>query len=148
MTLGDNEVECDWPTSLTVLLNCSIGQLSGLLFQPQSSPSPSAIGLFLLLTFIPLFTIGGSKGGRQGRAPPLWVQILSFSCSFWENLGKIIGWRPYLGGWRPPVWEILDPPLFTALISGVSPFFIFALISAPKGNRILAHLMQPSSATR
>ena len=26
--------------------------------------------------------IGGSKGGRQGRAPPLGVQILSFSCSF------------------------------------------------------------------
>ena len=26
--------------------------------------------------------IGGSKGGRQGRTPPLGVQILSFSCSF------------------------------------------------------------------
>ena len=51
------------------------------------------------------------RGGARDARPPLWVQILSFSCSFWEILGKIIGWRPHLGGWRPPVWEILDPPL-------------------------------------
>ena len=36
-----------------------------------------------------LIYIGGSKGGRQGRAPPpLGVQILSFSCSFWQKFKK------------------------------------------------------------
>ena len=35
--------------------------------------------------------IGGSKGGRQLRAPtPPGVQILSISCNFWENNGQII----------------------------------------------------------
>ena len=36
--------------------------------------------------------IGGSKGGASDAPPP--VQTFSFSCSFWGNLGKIIGWRP------------------------------------------------------
>ena len=37
------------------------------------------------------YCIGGSKGGgRQGRAPPLGVQILSFSCSFRQKNWKII----------------------------------------------------------
>ena len=69
--------------------------------------------------FIP---IGGSKG------PPLWVQLLSFSRSFQEKNGQIIGLRSHLGSWRllprlgnpgsatdshspPPIWEILEPPL-------------------------------------
>ena len=47
--------------------------------------------------------------------PSLWVQILSFSCRFWEKFGQIIGWRPHLESSRPlPVWEILNPPLVTA----------------------------------
>ena len=33
-------------------------------------------------TFSECHTIGGSRGGARD-APPLWVQILSFSCSFW-----------------------------------------------------------------
>ena len=33
-------------------------------------------------------TIGGSKGGHQGRVPPLGVQILSFSCSFRQKCEK------------------------------------------------------------
>ena len=32
--------------------------------------------------------IGGSKGGCQGCAPPLGVQILSISCSFWGKMAK------------------------------------------------------------
>ena len=49
--------------------------------------------------------IGGSKGGaRDARPPSLWVRILSFSCTFQEILDQILGWRPLL-------WEILDPPL-------------------------------------
>ena len=39
--------------------------------------------------------------GRQGRVSPFWVQILSFSCSFWKKLFKIIDWWSHLGGWRP-----------------------------------------------
>ena len=39
------------------------------------------------IPYLPRYPIpsGGSKGGRQGRAPPLGVQILSFSCSFWPK---------------------------------------------------------------
>ena len=47
-----------------------------------------------------------------GTRAPLWIQILSFSCSFGEIFDQIIGWRPRLGGWRPLLWEILDPPLW------------------------------------
>ena len=46
---------------------------------------------------------GGSKGGREGRTPPpLCVQILSISCSFWENLAKLRVHAPPLEGSRPP----------------------------------------------
>ena len=45
--------------------------------------------------------IGGSKGRRQGCAPPIWVQILSFSCSFGGKLCKIIGWSLHIYCWRP-----------------------------------------------
>ena len=31
---------------------------------------------------------GGSKGGRKGHEQLLGVQILSMSCSLWENLAK------------------------------------------------------------
>ena len=45
------------------------------------------------------------------RAPlPPGVQILSISCSFWENLAKsYVGAPPK--SWRPLLGEILDPPL-------------------------------------
>ena len=33
-------------------------------------------------------TSGGSKGGREGRAPQLGAQVLSISCSFRENMAK------------------------------------------------------------
>ena len=73
-----------------------------------------------------------TSGAMDARLPG--VQILSISCSFWENLAKsYVGappssesWRPHLGeildpplnrlvlpwGWCP-LWEILDPPLLT-----------------------------------
>ena len=41
---------------------------------------------------------------------PLGVQILSISCSFWENLAKSYVGAP-LESWRPLLREILDPPL-------------------------------------
>ena len=47
-------------------------------------------------------TSGGSKGGHEGRAPP-GVQILSISCSFWENLAN-----SYVGA--PPPGELAPPP--------------------------------------
>ena len=53
---------------------------------------------------------------RQNNIDPIWytstlgVQILSISCSFWENLAKsYVGAPP--GSWRPLLGEILDPPL-------------------------------------
>ena len=54
---------------------------------------------------------GGSKGGREGRTPPLGIQILSISCSFWENSAKLCVHAPPLEGSRPPLGEILDPSL-------------------------------------
>ena len=35
-----------------------------------------------------LVSSGGSKGGREGRAPPPLPKISSFSCSFREKLAK------------------------------------------------------------
>ena len=52
-------------------------------------------------------SIGGSRGGHEGRTPPLGVQILSISCSFRENLACS---RPP-GGFTPPLGKILDLPL-------------------------------------
>ena len=43
------------------------------------------------------------------RTPP-GAQILSISCSFWENLTKTYVGAP-LGSWRPILGEILDLPL-------------------------------------
>ena len=43
----------------------------------------------VMISLLELFRIiGGSKGG--GHVPPLWVQILSFSCSFRGKFGQII----------------------------------------------------------
>ena len=44
------------------------------------------------------------------RVPPVGVQILSISCSFWENSTNLYVGAP-LGSWRPLLGEILDPPL-------------------------------------
>ena len=54
--------------------------------------------------------IGVSKGGggTPGTRAPR-VQILLFSCSFWDILDQKIGWRPHLGDWGPLLWQILDP---------------------------------------
>ena len=48
------------------------------------------------------------QGGRQERAPPLGVQILSFSCSFRQKKLKN---NSTFGSWRTPLGKILDPPL-------------------------------------
>ena len=47
--------------------------------------------------------------GARGMHAPLGIQILSISCSFWENLAK--SYVGALGSWRPLLGEILDPPL-------------------------------------
>ena len=58
------------------------------------------------------YDIGGSKEGT--RDAPLSRSNFSISCSFQEKIVKIIGWNLL---WDcapppPPVWEILDPPLY------------------------------------
>ena len=43
------------------------------------------------------------QGGARGtRRPSLWVQFLSFPCSFWGKFDQTIGCPSHLGGWRPP----------------------------------------------
>ena len=56
-------------------------------------------------------TIGGSKGGRQGRAPPLGSKFFHFHAVF----GKKLKNNSTFGSWRPPLGKILDPPLVTSL---------------------------------
>ena len=43
----------------------------------------------------------GGFRGAQGARPPLGTQILSISCSFWENMAKSYVCAPP-GRWRPP----------------------------------------------
>ena len=52
--------------------------------------------------------------------PPPGVQILSISCSFWENWAKLyVGALP-LGSWRPLLGEILDPALLVLRFNNLS----------------------------
>ena len=55
-------------------------------------------------------TIGGSRGGREGRTPPPgrpnFFDFMQFS-------GKFGVFTPPLEGSRPPLGKILDPPLLT-----------------------------------
>ena len=46
--------------------------------------------------------------GRWGRTPPHRGSIFFHFHTFF--LAKIIGFPPYLCGWRTLLWEILDPP--------------------------------------
>ena len=81
----------NWSTTVTFTF-CSL------------SPNVTNIDLDIL--------IGGSRGGREGRTPPLGVQILSISCSFRENLAcSRPPWRVH----APPLGKILDPPLILML---------------------------------
>ena len=57
------------------------------------------------------YTVADLRGGVRDARPPLCVQILSISCSFWENLAKLRVHAPPLEGSRPPLGEILDPSL-------------------------------------
>ena len=50
-------------------------------------------------------------GGTPPARAPLRPKIFTISCSFLENVAKIIGWHPLLKGWRPLLRGILDPPL-------------------------------------
>ena len=57
---------------------------------------------------------------------PVGVQILSISCSFWENLAKsYVGAPPE--GWRPHLGEILDPPLRICCLFTSTYFSIYFL---------------------
>ena len=55
-------------------------------------------------------SIGGSKGGRQGRAPPPGGPN---SFIFMRFSAKIINKHTHFGSWRPPLGKILDPPLIS-----------------------------------
>ena len=65
-------------------------------------------GVIRKLDQCPVVDLRGARGTRA----PLGVQILSISCSFWENVAKLyVGAPP--GSWRPLLGEILDPPLMS-----------------------------------
>ena len=62
--------------------------------------------------FYMYMSVADLRGGVRDARPPLCVQILSISCSFWENLAKLRVHAPPLEGSRPPLGEILDPSLY------------------------------------
>ena len=53
-------------------------------------------------------SIGGSRGGREGRTPP---PGRPNSFDFMQFSGKFGVFTPPLEGSRPPLGKILDPPL-------------------------------------
>ena len=74
-------------------------------------------GGFLVPPLDPLMTTegsdsgcsGGSKGGMRDAHPPR-VQILSISCSFWENLAKSYVGAPSSGKSWIRHWAVLSAP--------------------------------------
>ena len=80
-------------------------------YETDVTRNPKQLACFILIMSI---VSGGSKGGAGDARPP-GVQILSFSCSFWEILAK-----SYVG--PPPrgvgalLGEILDPPLIGIIV--------------------------------
>ena len=66
-----------------------------------SPPSNRSTSHFQHLAEKENITVADLRGGREGRAPPLGVEILSISCSF----GKI--WRNRM---LAPPWKLAPPP--------------------------------------
>ena len=62
---------------------------------------------------VPVVTIGGSRGGREGRTPP---PGRPNSFDFMQFSGKFGVFTPPLEGSRPPLGKILDPPLVTMVM--------------------------------
>ena len=58
--------------------------------------------------------------GAQGMHAPMGAQILSISCSFWENMAKSYVGAP-LWSWYPLLVEILDPPLRSTYTDASTP---------------------------
>ena len=65
---------------------------------------------------------------------PPGVQILSISCSFWENLAKSYVGAP-LESWRPLLGEILDPPLLGSSYSHA----LLILLKSSKSKHQVVH---------
>ena len=59
------------------------------------------------------------RGGARDAYPP--VRFLLFSCSFWQKSCQIIVFLLKLRGWRP-LWEILDLPLYLAIVFNNNQF--------------------------
>ena len=69
--------------------------------------------------------------GAQGTPR---AQILSISCSFWENLAKLyVGAPPPPKGWRPDLEGILDPPLLFKKLAETLPvgilYYLFSKLA-------------------
>ena len=61
------------------------------------------------VVFLPplILLIGGFRMGAKDRSA-VWSIFFSFSCSFQENLSKILGWRPHLNGGTPSSGKLLQ----------------------------------------
>ena len=64
--------------------------------------------------------IGGSKGGRQGRAPPPWGPN---SFIFMQFSAKIINKHTHFGSWRPPPGENPRSATESSYLIGLEPLF-------------------------
>ena len=70
--------------------------------------------------------MGESNGGKRNVCP-FWVQFSSFSCTFWGNLSKIIGWCSHLNGWRPSSKKSRIPHCPSAASGDHSNFLLLIL---------------------
>ena len=101
---------CDWKfKKKTRLINlwpifqiAACKQASGLMFGSYKGAINCCSLHLVLEMFSGMNSIGGSKLGCQGCAPPLSVHFLLFSCSFWGEIDQIKPFHAHLWSWRPP----------------------------------------------
>ena len=99
-----NTSECSWNMILSSLFD---------LHHVRSKFTSWSLNLMMSSSFFMhlLHSIGGSKGGRQGRAPPWGSKFFHFHAVF----GKKLKNNSIFGSWRSPLGKILDPPLHSAI---------------------------------
>ena len=78
----------------------------------------------------------------QRGAPPLRPEIFAISCSFFEIVGKIVGWRPLLRGGLDPPLKVIYASKFSFNIINKTRMHSSRMRTGPLIDRILA------SATR
>ena len=72
--------------------------------------------------------LADQSAGAPGTCVSSRPHFFHFRAVFDKNLTKIIGCWPKFRGWRPPVWEDLDPPLGCGGIVWILYLFLVSLL--------------------